>query len=140
MIYMTNDKKTYTRDILIDALNKAEAAHPDWDTEDIFVTQAKWQDKGYVICAPGSHHMKAKVQEIYVIADRLECEAKGIKTFYVSMAIDARVDIEIRAKDLKEAMELAKNVPHEWDWERVDVVGTCPVNISDAEGNLLKDF
>lgn len=61
------------------------------------------------------------------------------KRYIVSMALDCRVDVEVDADSVEEAFEEAKIC--DVDMERADIVGSHPVNCSDAEtGELLKDY
>ena len=65
----------------------------------------------------------------------------GLKTFYVSLAIDARVDVKIQAASLEEAMQAAVHGNYDIpDLDTAEIVETTPVNISDADGTLLEDF
>lgn len=61
------------------------------------------------------------------------------KKYIVSMALDCRADVEVWANSVEEAFENAKIC--EVDMHNVDIVGSQPVNCSDAEtGELLKDY
>ena len=137
MVYNGTSGRTYSQKSIAEAINRTKDAHPEWDLKG--VCGARDRD-GWLIEAPGSHHMKAKIREIYKEADKLQDEEEGIQTFYVSVAIDARVDVPIKAKSLEEAMKEAKFGCFDFDMDDAEVIDTSPVNISDADGNLLKDF
>lgn len=58
--------------------------------------------------------------------------------YIVSMAIDGRVDVEVRARSVAEAFRKASLI--DADMNKMDIVGSHPVNCSDEDGNLLADY
>lgn len=58
--------------------------------------------------------------------------------YIVSMAIDGRVDVEVRARSVADAFRKASLI--DADMSKMDIVGSHPVNCSDEDGNLLADY
>lgn len=58
--------------------------------------------------------------------------------YIVSMAIDGRVDVEVKARSVAEAFRNASLI--DADMSKMDIVGSRPVNCSDENGNLLADY
>ncbi len=135
MVTYSQAGKNITRQDLEDAIKAIQADHPNWGMKDVSVSS-----DGKSIVAPGTHHMKAKVREIYEKAEEISEARLGVKTFTVSIALDARVDVKIKASSLKEAMSKANAEEYWYKLADAEVIGTKPVNISDENGDLLADF
>ena len=57
--------------------------------------------------------------------------------YTVSLSLDCRVDIEVEANSFEEAFRKADKA--EYDWNKVEVVGSGLVNATDEKG-VLKDY
>ena len=132
----TNDGN-YTAEELDEAIRITKKEHPGWDLEDFSV---KSDEKGAYIDAPASHHTKQKMRAIQATAGCIREKAEGIETYTVSVALDCRVDVQIKAKSLEKAKRLVVNGNFDYDIENAEVVGAHPVNISGPDGELLEDF
>lgn len=63
--------------------------------------------------------------------------------YTVSMAVDGRIDIEVEAENPDEAREKAieKFQTSDINFNKdMEIVDTNPVNCSDEDGNLVKDY
>lgn len=61
--------------------------------------------------------------------------------YTVSYKVDLRIDVNINADTLEEAMKKAKKGYTEiQDLNTADIIDVEPVNISDENGELLADF
>lgn len=61
--------------------------------------------------------------------------------YIVSMAVDCRLDVAVEADSPDEAFEAAEEAFMDADLSKADVVGSKPVNCSDAKtGELIKDY
>lgn len=136
-LYASPSGKPYPEDILVSAIRMTKESRPGWDLSS---ARPQAYGTGYLLSASDAHHMKAKTREIYAAADRISEEAEGIKTYTLSVALDARVDVKIKAKSLGEAKEMARAGCFDFDLANAELVGASPVNISDSDGNLLEDF
>ena len=90
----------------------------------------------------GHYYIRGGWQKVLCEGEVPEPDGKPeikLKQFTVSLAVDGRVDVNIFSTDLDAAMKEARNITS-IDTEYMEVIGWHPVNISDAEGNLLKDF
>lgn len=54
--------------------------------------------------------------------------------YTVSLSLDCRIDVEVKANSFEEAFRKADKA--EYDWNKVEVVGDKPVNATDANGNM----
>ena len=60
--------------------------------------------------------------------------------YTVSMAVDGRIDVEVEADTPEEAFEKADAAFATADLTNIEIVGRNPVNCSDEDGNLVKDY
>ncbi len=81
-----------------------------------------------------------KVDAVIEKAEEFRRRRLGLKRFWISVAVDARVDVPVEAESLEEAMEDARYGGFSWDPNAVEVVSATPVNISSEDGELLRDF
>lgn len=65
-------------------------------------------------------------------------QTKGKKKFIVSLKIEGRMNVEVMAKDTREAFETVEN--SYYDMGKCEYVNSEPVNCSDENGNLLEDY
>ena len=54
--------------------------------------------------------------------------------YTVSLSLDCRIDVEVEANSFEEAFRKADKA--EYDWNKVEVVGSGLVNATDANGNM----
>ena len=62
------------------------------------------------------------------------------KTFTVSMAVDGRVDVIVRAETPQEAFEQAKKAFMNDDLSKLELIDARPVNATDNETQTLTDY
>lgn len=61
--------------------------------------------------------------------------------YIVSMAVEGRMGVEVEASSPDEAFAAAEEAFMDADISKLEVVGSHPVNCSDAEtGELIKDY
>ena len=60
--------------------------------------------------------------------------------YTVSMAVDGRIDIEVEADTPDEAFEKAEEAFSTADLTKMEIVGRNPVNCSNEDGFLVKDY
>lgn len=60
--------------------------------------------------------------------------------YTVSMAVDGRIDVEVDAESADEAFEAAKDAFMDMDLKKMEVVDSFPVNCSDENGDIVKDY
>lgn len=60
--------------------------------------------------------------------------------YTVSMAVDGRIDVEVEADTPEEAFKKADEAFATADLTNMEIVGRNPVNCSDEDGNLVKDY
>lgn len=58
--------------------------------------------------------------------------------YYVSMRVDGRIDVEVDADSPEEAFEKAEEkwISDDFDFNKMDIVDSEPVNCTDEDGNL----
>ena len=60
--------------------------------------------------------------------------------YTVSMAVDCRIDVEVEADTPEDAFNRADAAFATVDLTNMEIVDRKPVNCSDEDGNLVKDY
>lgn len=59
-----------------------------------------------------------------------------VQEFNVTIAVDARANIKVKAKNPEQAKELALSMFIDYDCGDLEIIDTSPVNCEDEHGNL----
>lgn len=139
------DVRTYlTKDDAIRAMVEiSHDDHEDLDTDEHPAELTIDAAKGYAhlrIDYPGiSEYIDYEIHELRH-ADNARLPTKtnddGLKPYNVSIAVDARANITVMAKDPQHAKELAEDEFMEFQCGDLDIISTSPVNCTDSNDEV----